>query len=79
MIATPSLHLRRWRDEDRAPFAAINADKEVGGWLAGPFSPEESDAQIDSSRRTPTSTTSPFGPWRIGMAYSDGVYSTLHA
>lgn len=48
MITTPRLRLRRWRDEDRAPFAALNAHAEVGGWLAGPFTREESDGQIDS-------------------------------
>jgi RimJ/RimL family protein N-acetyltransferase len=48
VIETERLRLRRWRDEDRAPFAALNADVEVGGWLAGPFSREESDRQIDS-------------------------------
>jgi ribosomal-protein-alanine N-acetyltransferase len=48
VIETERLRLRRWRDDDRAPFAALNGDAEVGGWLAGPFTPEESDAQIDS-------------------------------
>jgi ribosomal-protein-alanine N-acetyltransferase len=48
VIETARLRLRRWRDDDRAAFAAINADKEVGGWLAGPFTREESDSQIDS-------------------------------
>ena len=48
MIETKRLRLRRWRDEDREAFAAINADEEVGGWLAGPFTREESDRQIDS-------------------------------
>lgn len=47
MITTPRLRLRRWRDDDRVPFAALNADEEVGGWLAGPFTREQSDGQID--------------------------------
>ena len=47
MIETPRLRLRRWRDEDRAPFAALNADEAVGYWIAGPVSRAESDAQID--------------------------------
>lgn len=47
MILTPRLRLRRWRDEDRTAFSTLNADPEVGGWLAGPFSRKESDEQID--------------------------------
>lgn len=48
MIETSRLRLRRWRDGDREAFAALNADAEVGGWVAGPFTREESDRQIDS-------------------------------
>lgn len=48
MIETERLRLRRWREEDRTAFAALNADEEVGGWLAGPFTREQSDRQIDS-------------------------------
>ena len=47
MIETPRLRLRRWRDEDRAPVATLNADEAVGYWIAGPVSRAESDAQID--------------------------------
>jgi RimJ/RimL family protein N-acetyltransferase len=36
MIDTPRLTLRRWRDEDRAPFAALHEDPEVAYWLGGP-------------------------------------------
>ncbi|QMU68074.1 GNAT family N-acetyltransferase [Streptacidiphilus sp. P02-A3a] len=32
-IETPRLLLRRWRDEDLLPFAAINADPEVMRWI----------------------------------------------
>lgn len=32
-IETPRLLLRRWRDDDLAPFAAINADPEVMRWI----------------------------------------------
>lgn len=51
MIETPRLRLRPWRDDDRAALAALNADPEVGGWLAGPFTREESDGQIESFER----------------------------
>ncbi|MFD7908395.1 GNAT family N-acetyltransferase, partial [Kitasatospora sp. NPDC059747] len=33
-IETPRLILRRWREEDVAPMAAINADPEVMRWIA---------------------------------------------
>ena len=35
--------LRRWRPEDRAPFAALNADPEVVEHLPRPLTPDESD------------------------------------
>ena len=47
MIETARLVLRPWRDEDRAAFAAINADPRVHDWLGGPISPEASDAMVD--------------------------------
>jgi RimJ/RimL family protein N-acetyltransferase len=47
LISTERLLLRRWRDEDRAPFAAMNADAEVVEHLPGPLSRERSDAFID--------------------------------
>lgn len=33
IIETPRLVLRRWRDEDALPFAAINGDPEVMRWI----------------------------------------------
>ena len=35
MIETPRLVLRRWREADRAPFAALHEDPEVAYWLGG--------------------------------------------
>ena len=46
-IRTERLVLRRWRDEDRAPFAAMNADARVVEHLPGPMSREQSDALVD--------------------------------
>jgi RimJ/RimL family protein N-acetyltransferase len=46
-IRTERLLLRRWRDEDRAPFAAMNADVRVVEHLPGPMSREQSDALVD--------------------------------
>ena len=47
MRRTDRLVLRRWRDADRAPFAALNADPAVVEHLQGPLSREGSDAFVD--------------------------------
>jgi RimJ/RimL family protein N-acetyltransferase len=47
MIETERLLLRQWRDEDREPYAAMMADPEVGYWLAGTQTREQSLAAID--------------------------------
>ena len=39
--------MRRWREEDRVPFAALNADPVVREHFQGTQSREESDAFID--------------------------------
>ena len=41
------VRLRRWRDEDRAPFAAMNADLRVMEFFPGMLSRAESDALVD--------------------------------
>jgi RimJ/RimL family protein N-acetyltransferase len=46
-IRTGRLVLRRWRDEDRAPFAAMNADPRVAEHLSKTLTREESDAFLD--------------------------------
>src|SRR5919202_1462463 len=49
-LRTARLLLRRWRDEDRAPFAAMNADPRVMEFFPGVLSRAESDdlaARID--------------------------------
>lgn len=47
MIETERLILRAFRDEDRTPFAAINADPRVADWLGGPITREQCDALVD--------------------------------
>jgi 3-dehydroquinate dehydratase/shikimate dehydrogenase len=47
VIRTERLLLRRWRDEDRAPFAAMNAHPEVVEHLLGPMTRERSDEFVD--------------------------------
>lgn len=44
---TERLILRDWREADRAPFAAMNADPEVMRYFAATLSHDESDAMID--------------------------------
>jgi RimJ/RimL family protein N-acetyltransferase len=48
VIRTERLLLRRWRAEDRAPFAVLNADPEVREFLQGPIDRERSDAFVDA-------------------------------
>lgn len=46
-LETPRLRLRRWRDDDRAPFAALNADPVVMEHFPARLSRAESDALVD--------------------------------
>ena len=47
MIETERLILRAFREEDRAPFAAINADPRVADWLGGVRDRAASDELVD--------------------------------
>ena len=46
-LRTRRLVLRRWRDEDREPFAALNADPLVMEHFPAPLSRAESDDMVD--------------------------------
>ena len=46
-VRTARLLLRRWREEDREPFARLNADPEVMRWFPAPLGREECDALVD--------------------------------
>ncbi|HEU0100930.1 MAG TPA: GNAT family N-acetyltransferase [Mycobacteriales bacterium] len=46
-IRTARLVLRRWRDADRTPFAALNADPEVMRHFPAPLTRQQSDALVD--------------------------------
>jgi RimJ/RimL family protein N-acetyltransferase len=50
-LQTDRLILRRWREADRTPFAAMNADPEVMRHFATPLTPGESDASVDRIER----------------------------
>lgn len=43
-LETPRLRLRQWRDDDFAPFAALNADPQVMAHFPAPLDRAESDA-----------------------------------
>ena len=47
MLTTPRLHLRPWRDSDREPFAAMNADPRVMQHFPALLTRAESDALVD--------------------------------
>ena len=47
MLRTDRLLLRRWRDGDRAPFAALNADPAVMEYFPSPLKRADSDAFVD--------------------------------
>ena len=52
MLRTERLLLRPWRDDDLAPYAALNADPEVRRWWAtGTLSRSQSDEQAAFLRR----------------------------
>lgn len=49
-LITPRLILRPWRDADRAPLAAITADRTTMRFFAAPRTPAQSDAWMDRAQ-----------------------------
>ena len=47
MIETGRLILRQWREADKAPFAALNADPAVMEFMPSRLTPKQSDAMIE--------------------------------
>ena len=66
MLKTDRLVLRRWRDSDREPFAALNADPEVMEHFPAELTPAESDVLID--RIEARFEESGFGFWALEIA-----------
>lgn len=62
-LRTPRLWLRRWREEDRAPFAAMNADPRVMRHFPAPLDRQASDALLD--RIETHFETLGFGLWAV--------------
>lgn len=50
-LATPRLRLRQWRDADREPFAALNADPVAMEFFPAPLAREASDAMLEGFRQ----------------------------
>jgi RimJ/RimL family protein N-acetyltransferase len=50
-LETPRLRLRRWRDEDLEPFAALNADPEVMEHFPSTLSREETAGMVGHIER----------------------------
>ena len=63
MIETERLVLRQWRDGDREPFAALNADPEVMRHFPATLTRAESDAVID--RVTAAIDANGYGFWAV--------------
>ena len=69
-LRTDRLLLRPWRDDDRAAFAAINADPEVMRHFPAPLTRAGSDAMID--RALEKWAVQGFGFWAVALA--DGPF-----
>ncbi len=63
VIRSERLLLRPWRDEDRAPFAAMSADARVMQFFPAVLSRAESDAGVDNIQAH--FATHGFGVWAI--------------
>jgi RimJ/RimL family protein N-acetyltransferase len=59
------IRLRRWRDADRAPFAAMNSDARVMEFFPRRLSRAESDAMIDGIQKHFSERG--FGLWAIAL------------
>jgi RimJ/RimL family protein N-acetyltransferase len=62
-LRTERLLLRQWRDEDREPFAALNADPRVMEMFPSTLSRAESDATVERIRRQ--FVDNGFGLWAV--------------
>lgn len=68
ILRTQRLVLRRWREDDREPFARMNADPEVVRYLRGPLDRAASDAFLDRIEKG--FERYGFGLWAVEVADS---------
>ncbi len=66
VVRTERLLMRRWREEDRGPFAAMNADAEVMRYFPAPLDRAASDALAD--RIEERFREQGFGLWALEVA-----------
>jgi ribosomal-protein-alanine N-acetyltransferase len=71
-LMTERLVLRRWTDEDREPFAELNADPEVMRFFPTVMTKQESDAMVD--RIEQGFENNGFGLWAVEI---DGRFAGL--
>ena len=71
-LRTERLRLRRWRDADRAPFAALNADPVVMEFFPALLTRAESDRFVD--RIEATFDARGYGLWAVEVA-DDGAFA----
>jgi RimJ/RimL family protein N-acetyltransferase len=62
-LRTPRLLLRQWKESDRAPWAALNADPAVMEHFPSRLTREESDARLDRFRAR--GDADGFGLWAV--------------
>jgi RimJ/RimL family protein N-acetyltransferase len=65
-VRTERLVMRRWREDDREPFAAMNADPEVMRYFPAPLDRAASDAMMD--RIEDLFRRQGFGLWALEVA-----------
>ena len=70
-IRTERLIMRRWREADRGPFAAMNADPEVMRYFPAPLSRAASDALVD--RIEDLFGRQGFGLWALEVTGAEGT------
>lgn len=66
MIATPRLLLRHWKPEDRAPFAALNADANVMRFFPSLLTGEDTDGMLE--RNAAHFAKYGFGVWAVELS-----------
>lgn len=74
-LITPRLLLRRWRPEDREPYARLSADPRVMEFFPAPLSREESDEQIERFERH--FDEHGFGMWAVERRDSPGCIGRI--
>ncbi|MGN6577989.1 MAG: GNAT family N-acetyltransferase [Nocardioides sp.] len=70
VLETDRLVLRRWRPEDREPFAQLNADPDVMEFFVAPMTRAESDAFVD--RIEAGFAERGFGLWAVEVSATAG-------